>query len=461
MGEWDTAYPALTDPAHDDTFLIRDVSDNGVIAAGKNKQVTPAVLAPLFAQLAGIPVVQPSGVTDGSVDPGNVQGSISLFGAASLARGTYFGSSAVTYGFGQMVKGAGKELVLWNNLSSGPSFILENSGSYNADTPASLTGLKIDGTSASSGASAFQAGDIVKLDIDVWVSNFTGGNLGAHMLNAHSFTEQARVKLYIENCDNGIKLDQSGSGTNSFDRCEFDLKFNQSAAQNGIIFAGSGTTGVVLLGGVLRIHGNWGLAVSAPASSVISFVTANALIQSTRLEWALETGDSGSGTHTAQTVNFKDSSTVITNCYGSIEFLVNSASFQPSNNNGNIWFDGPVTGDDTLLVNVLDEPHTQEYFSFPAGWAGSITLRMPRGDGMVFFECALNVTSGTVMSGGETLVTGIPAWAVPPDTRVIPIDVSGTYGSIAIQAGGNIVFNGPGQTSANVFPYGQGWYRNT
>lgn len=39
MGEWDTGYATITSAANDDTLLIRDVSDNGVIAAGKVKQI--------------------------------------------------------------------------------------------------------------------------------------------------------------------------------------------------------------------------------------------------------------------------------------------------------------------------------------------------------------------------------------------------------------------------------------
>lgn len=44
MGEWDTDYAGVTAVGAHDTVLLRDISDNGVIAAGKNKQATVADL---------------------------------------------------------------------------------------------------------------------------------------------------------------------------------------------------------------------------------------------------------------------------------------------------------------------------------------------------------------------------------------------------------------------------------
>lgn len=67
MGEWDTGYATITDPADDDTLLIRDVSDNGVIAAGKIKQVTVGDLGAAIGGGGGgggLPVPSGSAVED-------------------------------------------------------------------------------------------------------------------------------------------------------------------------------------------------------------------------------------------------------------------------------------------------------------------------------------------------------------------------------------------------------------
>lgn len=450
---------ALTTPSAADLLAIVDTDDTTTPPAGpagSDKKITVGTLIP--------GIVYPSGDVTGAQDVTNVQASVTASGIAVLAPGTWYGSSTVTIGLSQAVRGMGKTQVTWNNLSSGPAFTIANAGAYSALADAALTGLRIDGTSAGSGAAGFQAGDIVQLDIDVWVSNFTGGSTGAHFLNGNHWTEQARVALFITNCDTGVKLDQSGSGTNSYDRCDFNLYFNQNANQNGIVFAGA-TSGAQLLEGSLRIRGNWTNSATSVTSSVLSFTSSNANITASRLDIGCEVNGSA-GTFSAQTIVFKDATTKITKCAGVIDFLVDSNHFSASNNNGNFWFSGPVTGDNTLLLKQAAAPNDFKVTSgFPTGWTGSVEFTQGSGDGLVFVIFTLNVAASTSMTANETLVAAatLPTWATPVNNRFIVVDISGTHAAYRVGTDGSVHFVGPAQTApaGGAFPYGQGIYSNS
>jgi hypothetical protein len=432
-------------------------------ADGSNKLIEIGELLP--------GLVWPSGDLTGVKDPANVAAALAACGSAVLMPGSYHAAVTVNVGAGQAVRTlGGYTATTWTIGGAFPAFTTANAGGYNANTPAEITGLDVDGSFATAGGSAVQVGDVVGLKLDLRLGNWTGGNTAAHFLNGNWFTEQSEVKLRIANCDTGVLLDQSGAGTNSYDRCRFDLLFNQNANQKGIVLGGSGTTGVNLIQGMLRARGNWTNSTSALTSSVISFTTSNAIIQGTRLEIGVEVDDIGGGaTHLPQSINFKDASTVIQNCHGYVEFMNNgtNSKFAPSNNSGNFWFDGPVIGDPSLLVNVLAAPNTAVITTgFPTGWSGTITLSCPRGDGMVFWKNELQVNAGTVMTAFETLVSAAALaaaapFALPANSRYCTVDING-YGSLILSTANGIRFvTPPGTPGATIFPYGQTTYRNS
>lgn len=428
-----------------------DTSTAPAGTGGSDKRMTLGQLLP--------GAVWPSGSTAGVKDRANVLAAIASDGAATLMPGTFYGASTVAYGLGQQVRGSGKAVTRWNNVGSTPAFDIDNTGAYDGDTPAELTGLRIDGSGASSGAEGYRAGDIEHLEIDAWVSSFTGGNIGAHILNDAWWTEQAIIRGFFQNCDNAFKLDLSGAGTQSFDRCVFDLWFDQQANQNGVIIGGS--PGAVLLGGTLRMHGNWQASASAVTSSLLSFTAQFGNILNTRLEWDIECD--GTGAHTPQTIKFFDSTTVITGCDGNIELGSGPKQFTASNNNGNFWFDGPVSGDASLLTKVALPPTS--YFAnsgFPTGVSGEIVFELARGDGMVFCQFQLTIASGTTLTNGETIVTGLPAWAFGPNNRFVAINLNGTFVPWEITTAGTVTYNGPTQTLGSTsFPFGQQTYSNS
>jgi hypothetical protein len=409
-----TQLPALSSTLVRQAVLLAvvdpvDMSAQPAGPGGGNKRMTIGQLLP--------GVVWPSGDTAGAKDVANVLAAITSDGAATLMPGLWFGASTVAYGLGQVVQGlGGRQVTQWNNVGSTTSFLIDSS-TWGGDASAALKGLHIDGSGASSGACAIQAGDIAGIEIDAHLSNFTSGNDGMLAKNAYNWTEQAKVRLRLENCDNGVRFDQSGSGTNSFFRSEFDLTFDQVAGQNGVVFAGS-TVGALLLGGVLRMHGNWGGSATAITSSTISFLTAYAGIQSCEISVNMETG----GPDSAQTINFKDGTTNISDCWGGIQYLNTGYNFAPSNNADNFTnFAGPVQGDPSL-VSGLPQRSTN------AGGSA---------------QAIVSTTAAAVTA----LAAGVAAYTA------YDIDVWVPYSSTATAGAPKFAFTGPAQTANTKLRY--------
>lgn len=413
-------------------------------------------------------LLAPSGDDTGASDPANIAALFTL-GATTveLAAGTWYGDSTVQIGLSQAVHGAGTTAVTWNYLGADQAFQLENSGTYSASEWAELTGLTVDGTNASAGAIGVQFGDIAQLRIDVDVRNFSGtGSIGLYACNAYNWTEQATVRSFINNCTTGCELDVTGNGTNSFLRSRFDLYFNQGPDQDGLVIAGTSTE-VALTEGVVRLHGNWAEGSSA-TGSVLSFTNSSSWIEACQIDIGVEPGASGSGGAFVQTINFtSEDATQIINCYGVMQF---DNSFTASNNHANIWFDGPIYGDNSLL-SLQAHPEVYEGYSsgYPTGWSGDVFFACPRGDGRVDFHVELTIASGTVVTAGETILSGLPSWAYyTGETRyvVVTLDYSGhTPVVLAISSGGDLLYEGTGFTvsgtaylTGGVAQYSNGYY---
>jgi hypothetical protein len=435
---------------------------NGNFTVGADGRLTVASNGSAGGSLPGY--VAPSGSTAGVTDVNNVNAAIASDGAATLGPGIWYFASSVPIGLAQGVQSLyGETLTTVRNVGSTPAFTISNAGGYDVTKNAFLTGVSIDGSGASGSASPFQAGDIVRLRIKgVNCLNFTGGPTGPIFLNGNWFTEQGDFDIYVANCDGGVKLDQSGAGTSSYDRSRFRVKFNQNANQNGIVFAGQ-TVGVNLYKGLLRVVGNWMSSASAVTSSVISFASENAQIASCELDVGVECNLALA--HAPQTIKFKDATTNIIDAWGNVVFLGASTPFAPSNNSHNFYCDGEITGDTTLL-NPNNGPNENVTIStgFPSGWSGNVYLQAPRGDGLVLADIKLQVNTGTVMTAGSTIVAAgtLPAWATPANNQPIPVVIGSSTAWMQVTTTGGVAFLGPTQTPAGtIFPYGQGLYRNS
>lgn len=412
--------------------------------------------------LSVLGIIYPSGDTDGSTDPGVVENALSTYGNALLMPGDWYGDTSISPTPGQDVKGCGIGRTIWHTVGSASSFKWYNASTL-TETISEFSGITIDGSAATGEASGYELGDIFGCRVDVKLQNFTADGPGTYYGNPNWWTECGDHKISISNCNTGIYLDQSGAGTGSYDRARFDLTIEQFASQDTIIFGGE-TDGVQLLEGSLKMRGNYRKDATG-GGHVIKFVTANASIQTSNIQIGIEVSDGANpetDTFAPQTINFLDDTTRIENCGGIIEFYVDDNSFLPSNNDHNFWFDGPVIGDTSLVTNVYS-PYYNHFTDsgFPTGWSGNVIIEMPRADGLVYIQMELEVVTGTVITNGEAIVTGLPDWASPNSDTIIVVDNSGAYCPMKI-TGTSLEFNGAGVTlSGNKFIYGQGVYSNS
>jgi hypothetical protein len=411
-------------------------------------------------------VLSPSGDPTGAADTARVQAALAAGAAPVLGPGIWFITN-VSMVKRQQVKGSGRNGVttVYKVGAAGPAFSAANSGGYDTSNSVALLDMDIDGTYAAPGSQAFQLGDMPRIQTRVNCLNFTGaGSRAGTILNANWFSEQGDHYLYVSNCDGGFVLDQSGAGTNSFDRTCIKVNWNQQAAQKGLVLAGS-TVGAQLLGGTYEQYGNWNSAATA-GGSTISFTHANANITSCRLFGHVESN--GAGAATARTVQFLDPSTVIANCTGLLEFYNGGTNFTASNNGVggglNVYLNGGITGDDTLVSNVLPPPHYAKITTgFPAGWSGEVEFSLYDAIGLVFIQVTMAIAATTVVTAYETVVApgNIPAWAMPADSRIAVSDSgNGVYTPFILSLANGLRYVGPayGSTPAGVFPYGQALY---
>lgn len=437
-------------------------SDNKI--AGEGNPVADLNLTyGLLQTILGATVV-PSGDSTGATDTAAIASVLADSLPVTLLSGTYYVNSTLSIGLGGGVAGQGNEATTVNYLGTGPCFQIENSGSYSTTQWASLSGLTVDGTNASAGAIGVQFGDIAQLRIDADVRNFSGtGSLGLYACNAYNWTEQATVRSFIANCTQGCKLDVTGNGTNSFLRSRFDLYFNQGPDQDGFVLAGTSTE-VFLTEGEVKIHGNWAEGATA-TGAVIRFTNSSSWIEACSIDIGVEPGASGSGGAFVQTIHFTSANAQqIMNCYGVMQF---DDSFTASNNSGNIWFNGPVYGDNSLL-SLANHPEIYQGYSsgYPTGWSGDIFLSCPLAIGRADIKLQLTIASGTVVTTGETILSSLPSWSyyTGGSQLIVASLLSGTtYTPVTIEitSGGNLLYQGTGFTASSTsFIYGTAQYSN-
>lgn len=328
----------------------------------------------------------------------------------------------------------------------------------------------VDGSKTTGTACAFHAGDILQLAVFVSVHNFTAGtaSIGVWLDNNYYWTEQAYGRIRAQHCSTHVQFDNSantsGKATGSFDRPGLVIFLDSQGAGNGVVLK----NGAILVDGSSSGLGVFGNFTGGTAQYAVLTVTGsntangNSGISGIQLNIGVEYNVT-TGT-VPQTINFGAAGNFIKNCNGVIDFGADSA-FTASNNNGNFWFNGPVTGDVSLIKNVATSTNLVYITSgFTTGWGGAITFQVPRGDGFVYTQIRLNVAANTALTPGMVILAAgtLPSWASPSDNTAIPVIIGGVNSSINISTTGEITYNGVAQTpTAEVFPYGQAVYMNS
>lgn len=378
--------------------------------------------------------ISPSNDATGATDPANLAAALASSNSVTLLPGTYYGNTTAQVGLGQYVYGPGHNAATWRSVVSTaiPAFQQVNTGAYSGTQNSAITGFTIDGSGAAAGAIGVQAGDIVRLKHDLNITGFNGaGSIGAYLINANYWTEQGEFKYFINNCSTGVKCDQSGAGTNSFDRCRFDVTFNQTVNQAGFVVAGA-TAGINLLECDLRLVGNWA-GSSASTGVVLSLAASNAKILTSRMFIGIEIDG---GTVGPQSVNFSGASNIIQDCFGMLEFY--GSSWQASNNNFQVDFRGTILGDDTLLVKPKGSQNDASVNSgWPAGISGTVTWKYAWENTLVFVSFNISV-SAVALTAGETLLSGLAAKLRSSSSKKFAVDCNGTSNFLQIDSSGNL-----------------------
>ena len=312
---------------------------------------------------------------------------------------------------------------------------------------------------------AFHGGDILQMAVEVQAVNTseTAPAAGVHLDNNYYWAEQMYGRIYVSGCpvrfDNSA--DMSGSATGSFERAELDIFLSSGGISDGVVFA----NGALSIDHKIAVLGNMTYAAADTVYAALRLTGSNgngaSHIGIGELYVGVEALSVEGGT-APQTVSFEASPFTTVTGHGFMDFSGNAA-FAESDNDGNFLFYGPVLGDASLLAQLATPAsHTQISSGFPAGWTGTVNF-VPAGDGWVHFSVAMSIASGTVLTGGETICTGIPAGCYyPGDSRVIACDLSGAHCPLQVSSAGHLVYTGATQTlGSEEYLYGQTVYSNS
>lgn len=394
-------------------------------------------------------VVPPSGDTSGATDSTWLGDSLAAGYTVALLPGDYYIDATATIGLGQYVRGAGMSATRVHLVSAAgavPAFKLINTGTYNVELFAGLYDLKVDITAAAAGANAVQGGDILQLQVwNVSVqATSTQTAAAAYFVNHLYQTEQALVRMYFAGCTTPVQFDVQGTGSNSFDRGSFEFHIDQfNANGNGV----SWTNGAQQRGGSFKVRGNFSGAATN-TGVVFAFSGAGAALNKVQFDVSVEADGSGTG---PQTINFALGSNIIDG-YGFADFLNSGATFQASNNDGQFYLVGDVSGDTSLQIEVGAGSYDFISTGFPAGWSGRIGIqKMPTQDEVfILFELAIAAT--TVVTAGETVLSGLAIPYKPVDGQFFCVvqEDNGGLSPVVVQitTAGNVLYQGTGFTAA-------------
>ena len=255
MGEWDTAYSAITALAGGDDFLVRQLSATPP-AAGTIRRITTTDL-----RNALVPALPSFAVNDYGADPTGVADSTAAFSdayaaaAATLTGGTpgayvTMGPGAYKVTAGSLTAsdprigllGPGSSICTVNASGSGDVFYhytASFSTSGGGSTGLAISGFTIDGTSTTGAANGIHVRDICELELhDLQVRNFTqAGSAGLYFDGLTGWSERLLfLRVRTSNCVIGTRFTSTVTeGGTSFDymRC-LDLYANIQPGQIGV-----------------------------------------------------------------------------------------------------------------------------------------------------------------------------------------------------------------------------------
>ena len=415
----------------------------GVLAAALTAEAFIRPAAALAVGPVNITAITPSGDTTGATDTTAVVNALAGNNTVLLADGHfYIRANQVLLSPGQSLIHLGEKTscrVFQVGATIGFTIGATNStGNYQQNSFVTFGGITTDGTMAAvpqqgqMGATGWQIGDIAQVYLnDCDAHGFTSG-IGWRFVNQYFWTEQIHGFIHVSSSQDLIAFDcvpASSTATGSFERMDLACWINQGCPsfnvmtfQNGA-FCGNGS---------LRIYGNCSsnpCAGSATAGSVLTITgkSPNGLhspsnLQHMELTIGVEVAPPPSATPPIvpvypNTITLGTDGNYISQCHGLIDFGM-FKPFAPAQLPANSSFDfvGPIRGDDTLLV--------AQWRSFssglPSGWSGRVRFKPRWEAGLITVKLELTIDSGTVMTQGEIILSGLPAVFTPISNESFP-----------------------------------------
>ena len=424
------------------------------IAAGQIGHITQHNT--IDAELGGLNIVLPSGVTSGTADPANVQAALATGGAVLLMPGDYYGNVTVTGHEAQFVRGFGRLVTRWHLTATGiPAFQWTPavSTAYSQTGTGGITGVGIFGVATSAapadGSIALQMGDIDQLECDIYAHDCQYGLL---LSNQYFWTEQGRFRLVSNGNAAPLVMQCAPSGaatrTGSFDRSRTTVYHNDWMSAN-FQHGAQLLAGAQIEGGSLRQYGNlsgpgrsgaYALYVSGSTPAGLSPAT-NSSIVGPELTHSLECDS----VTTAPGTIFVDTGCYVDPAAGSLRY----DNFAPGLVNGRFNFYGPISGDNYLIQNGVGLTAIAPTL---AGATGFFYFKQLPGPNMVYTEAGVNIPSGTVISNGAVLVSGLTApWVPPSGNRIVNFQLyNGSYVMdfpCSINSTGTLTYSGQSYTT--------------
>ena len=350
-----------TPVAHTAGFTVREVASAGTL--GTFQQVY-SVRSVLYGA-AG------NGTTD---DTTAIQAAVTACinaggGIVCLPEGTYKTSSTITAplpsGVTLTIQGAGWLATTIAYHGSGDCIRMYDPNAYTTNAPISwrsgVTGLCIDGTSASAGAVGLHAGDMGVFKGDFLIQNFSGaGSRGLLLDNTVTWTEEADIRACLINCTQHVVFTIT-TGYDSFGYGNYDFTIiAETNQQSGVVIL----NGANVYHGSLRVRGNFTTGASATTAAVLymagtapggalsgTFAQLNAMHLDICVECAA--GSNPPMTIYMDTVNYAFAS----GCYGQMDFSFGAGTFAHATvAQGQFVFNGIVGGDTALASGGLSGP---------------------------------------------------------------------------------------------------------
>jgi hypothetical protein len=369
-------------------------------------------------------------------------------------------------------QGDGLWVTFFKYTGTGACLRVYNSGAYEAFGQAGggITGITIDGTSATAPAYGLHMGDILQYTTDVGVQNFTGsGSRGCWFDNQFYWTEQLGGRIYAANCTAHVVFDNAPGGaatsSGSFMRSDLSIWINQyNPTYDGVVFQ----NGAFDADGSLVLRGNFGTNNSTLTSAVLRLtgstpagitIVTNSGLRTCHLDIGVECdlNPTGGYTFAPSTIQFGSGVNAIASCYGILSFGA-SYAFTPSNNSGNVSMVGIISGDTTLLSGLA--------FPSPVGMGAGYYVGSYASAATLANGSTINTSlQGYVPVTCTAAVTGVIMMPFAYDGQVQTVVNTGSFPVTFAAAATSFVATGAsevipaGQTRQYVFNYAANrWY---